>query len=374
MSLDFFRNLSGFTDFFDAAKLRYYAPAPQDWVILIADVEDSTKAIETGRYKEVNMVGAACITAVVNTLRDISIPYVFGGDGATILVPASHKQAALTALHAIKTMARQAYDLGLRVGAVEVSEVTRRGKSMLVGKYVMSTGASLAMFKGGGTQLAEQLVKSGSFVAEGNGAADAAMTEGLSCRWQPIRPENEVIISLLVLETDAGHSAHIYQDITQFLSDTLKGPANPVHLSTMRYGWPGMKHLRSARIVWQAGKSAWNYGAITLLFNMLNRFNIILKSFDVTRYRMDMVANSDFRKFDDMLRMVVDCSKAQAQAIATYLENLRAGGLVRYGMHLSDTALMTCFVSNTQSDGHVHFIDGGDGGYAMAAQQLKSQM
>ncbi len=32
---------------------------------------------------------------------------------------------------------------------------------------------------------------------------------------------------------------------------------------------------------------------------------------------------------------------------------------------------MTCFVKNQQN--HIHFIDGGDGGYAMAARMLKEK-
>jgi len=35
---------------------------------------------------------------------------------------------------------------------------------------------------------------------------------------------------------------------------------------------------------------------------------------------------------------------------------------------------MTCFVLSTNSDEHIHFIDGNDGGYALAAKQLKQQL
>ena len=35
---------------------------------------------------------------------------------------------------------------------------------------------------------------------------------------------------------------------------------------------------------------------------------------------------------------------------------------------------MTCYVPSFSDGKHVHFIDGGDGGYAIAAKQLKQQM
>ncbi len=59
---------------------------PDDWVIVIGDIEGSTEQVE-GRYKSVNLVGAAVIAAVLNALPDLDIPFVFGGDGAALVVP-----------------------------------------------------------------------------------------------------------------------------------------------------------------------------------------------------------------------------------------------------------------------------------------------
>jgi tRNA A22 N-methylase len=43
-------------------------------------------------------------------------------------------------------------------------------------------------------------------------------------------------------------------------------------------------------------------------------------------------------------------------------------------MHLSDHAVMTCLVVSPTDGQHVHFVDGGDGGYTQAATQLKAQL
>lgn len=40
----------------------------------------------------------------------------------------------------------------------------------------------------------------------------------------------------------------------------------------------------------------------------------------------------------------------------------------------SKESLVTCFVQSTDPGEHIHFVDGGDGGYAMAAKQLKTQI
>jgi hypothetical protein len=43
-------------------------------------------------------------------------------------------------------------------------------------------------------------------------------------------------------------------------------------------------------------------------------------------------------------------------------------------MHVADAALMTCLVFDLAESRHLHFIDGGDGGFAMAARELKRQL
>lgn len=44
-----------------------------------------------------------------------------------------------------------------------------------------------------------------------------------------------------------------------------------------------------------------------------------------------------------------------------------------YGFHVSDRALMTCLVYEEQGR-HIAFIDGADGGYALAAKVLKEKL
>ena len=84
-----------------------------------------------------------------------------------------------------------------------------------------------------------------------------------------------------------------------------------------------------------------------------------------------LIENSDFRKFDDSLRMVLDCTPELAAEIEGYLKTEAAKGVVRYGAHRQDAAMMTCFTPSPVNPNHVHFIDGAQGGYALAATALK---
>jgi hypothetical protein len=72
--------------------------------------------------------------------------------------------------------------------------------------------------------------------------------------------------------------------------------------------------------------------------------------------------------------LVLDVSETQAERIARYLESEQDAGRLVYGAHLADTALMTCLVFSLERSQHLHFIDGSDGGFAMAAQAFKSRL
>jgi DUF3095 family protein len=89
------------------------------------------------------------------------------------------------------------------------------------------------------------------------------------------------------------------------------------------------------------------------------------------KYTREVVENSDFRKFDDSLRMVLDCSPELAANIDDCLKAAAAKGVVRYGSHRQQAAMMTCFTPSPSRPSHVHFIDGAQGGYALAAAALK---
>jgi len=85
------------------------------------------------------------------------------------------------------------------------------------------------------------------------------------------------------------------------------------------------------------------------------------------------VHNNDFRKFDETLRMVLDVSDHELSRVSAMLEAERGQGTLAYGTHRAGAALITCLVKSYHGE-HLHFVDGADGGYALAAKQLKQQL
>ncbi|WP_456672193.1 DUF3095 family protein [Bradyrhizobium sp. LM2.9] len=67
----FYEALVPFDFFDDVVRRDRYRPLPDDWIIAVTDVSQSTEAIEQGRYREVNTAGAAVLAAVSNALPDL---------------------------------------------------------------------------------------------------------------------------------------------------------------------------------------------------------------------------------------------------------------------------------------------------------------
>lgn len=110
----------------------------------------------------------------------------------------------------------------------------------------------------------------------------------------------------------------------------------------------------------------------TLIAYLIVRFGIKVGEFVPQTYVQEVVENSDFRKYDDGLRMILDCTPELERALEQRLVAASAAKIVRYGLHRQDAAMMTCFTPSLLRKDHVHFIDGARGGYASAAIALKA--
>jgi hypothetical protein len=108
------------------------------------------------------------------------------------------------------------------------------------------------------------------------------------------------------------------------------------------------------------------------IYYLIMRYGIRVGSFVPAIYLKQVLVNSDFRKFDDGLRMTLDCTLELADTIERRLVVAASAGTACYGLHRQDAALMTCFTPSPTHSDHVHFIDGARGGYSTAATALKA--
>jgi hypothetical protein len=156
----FYRQLNAIEHFVDVADLSLYTQVPDDWSVIITDVQGSTRAIEAGRYKDVNSLGVASIVAVRNALPGVDIPFVFGGDGATLLCPTALLPGVEVALRGLQDLATSAFELGMRAGIVSVGELRESAATRCWWRASARVEhVALAMFAGGALAEAERLVK-----------------------------------------------------------------------------------------------------------------------------------------------------------------------------------------------------------------------
>ncbi|WP_457302306.1 DUF3095 domain-containing protein, partial [Phyllobacterium sp. P5_D12] len=372
---EFFDSLSVFEAFEDVADMRNYRPLPDDWCLALADIVQSTRAIEQGRYKAVNMAGASVISALLNALCNHSYPFVFGGDGALVALPASAVDQAKPALAAVQAWVLDVLQLHLRAAIVPMTDIRSAGLDVRVARHKVSRDVAYAMFAGGGASWAESQMKAGNYKVDPAQTGTMPDLHGLSCRWDPIETRNGEIVSIIAVPGRTGPS-ELFQSVVSDLitiasqqdraSHPIPSEGPPIHFTTQGIateararqskGW-GLRH-RIAIL-----------GEICMAIT-LDRMGLKVGAFDPKKYKREVARNSDFRKFEDGLKMTIDIDADQLSRIETLLENAADAGTCKFGLHRQQSALMTCFVPTPLAPGHMHFIDGAAGGYAVAASKL----
>ncbi len=364
---------SGFASLMDPAL---YTSLPDDWVVGTADIVDSTGAIAAQRYKAVNMAGASVIAAIANALQGRDFPFVFGGDGASFAVSPRDREAASTAMAAAAAWAGDELDLTLRIALVPVTAIRGHGLDVRIARFAPSPHVRYAMFAGGGLGWAEAAMKRGEFAVDVAPPGTLPDLTGLSCRFETMPATHGVILTLLVLPaTDAtspGYRALVERVVA--LTERSPDAGRPVPSQGPGLRWPPAGFELEARTVRGGSLLVRRVGvlAYTLFAYVVMRFGISVGGFVPQTYLAQVVENSDFRKYDDGLRMILDCAPDLADALEQTLAAAAEAGVAHYGALRQDAAMMTCFTPSATRSDHVHFIDGAGGGYAAAAMALKA--
>jgi hypothetical protein len=199
---------------------------------------------------------------------------------------------------------------------------------------------------------------------------------GLSCRFEEIPSVRGLILSVLVVPASGADPLAFRKLIEDVIALVERSPdaGRPVPPGGPAIRWPPSGAELEARAT--RGGSLLRRRAFVLangLFAYLvMRFGISVGGFVPKTYVQQVVENSDFRKYDDGLRMILDCTPELENALAQRLAAAASAGIIRYGLHRQDAAMMTCFTPSALRSDHVHFIDGARGGYASAATALKA--
>lgn len=376
---NFYQEIPVFRDFGGSIDPQNFVKVPKDWQIVITDVVMSTVAIQNGQYKSVNAVGAAVISAILNLDETLDLPFIFGGDGATLLIPSKLTDKTIEALQGVQNIAKN-LSLDLRASIVPVSGIYDQKAILEIGRHQISSRYKQAVFGGNGFDLAEKMIKNPEtrhlFEVTKN-PQTVANIQGFSCRWQPILSRFGETISLIIKiknPRQVEFYSQILAKITQIYGDSkdyhpinsqnLKLSISPSELQIEEKSFNTKSSISGrfgniARLVFEGF-----YGTI------FDKANLTMS---LTDKKQNIIQSTDYRKFDGSLKMIMSGTSKQRLILTQFLDELYQNNKIFYGIHTSDSALLTCLVFEGTNK-EMHFVDGNHGGYALAAKNLKAQI
>lgn len=349
---------------------------PGNWHVLITDVKNSTKATQDGLHETVNLVATGSIVAVLNIAykADITVPFFFGGDGATFIIPASILEASIHALQLHRENTKNTFNLDLRVGHVPVTEIYEQGYELNISKLRTSEVFAIPVLLGDGLLFAEKKIKEPDYLfAELPHSNEELDLSGMQCRWDRIKPphHNQEVVSLLVIAAKGVKQSVVFKKVMDHIDEIYGEPQTrkPISVSKLKLKTTLAKIGLEMRTRMGGFKPI--YLITTLIKTSLGPFYFRTKQ--GKNYLMRLVDMSDTLVIDGKINTVISGTSAQREKLEAALKEIENAGEIIYGLYVSSESVMSCYVRN-MNDKHVHFVDGAEGGYTKAAGVLKQKI
>ena len=360
----------------------HFRDVPPDWFVIISDVKNSTEAVNAGRHNDVNLVAAGSLVVALNIAKskNIQIPFFFGGDGGTLLVPGQLLNEILIglSLHNVNTIKN--FGLELHIGSRQVKDILSAGHFIKLAKVEFGSGLNKAIVVGDGIKVAEHLIKQSE--KEKNNIAenlDELNLTGLECRWDRIKPPNEEneIVCYLIESVNPLEQFEVYRSVLLKL-DEIYGSIetrSPLSLDRLKL----LLNFQKIRKEMLAKYGRWkaNYFTFSFLKTIIGkfffRFNLNFKNLSGREYLSQLISNADTLVIDGRINTIISGKMDKRIKLLNFLSEQEKKGALIYGYHISKESVMTCYIENRNAK-HIHFVDGADGGYTEAAKKLKLKL
>lgn len=346
---------------------------PADWHIIITDIKNSTAAVANGLHETVNLVATGSIVTVLNIAykAKLTVPFFFGGDGATFIVPPAVIDEVICGLQKFQSSTRTNFDLELRVGTIPVSVVYANGEDLRISKFKSSAILSIPVVLGNGLSYAEKIIKGEDYLLSNVAAEDLELDlSGMQCRWDKIGPPQDhfEVVTLLVVADKAAKQAQVFSKVILLLDKIYGAPENrqPISVSKLRL------KTTFSRIEMEMRARIGHFKAFKMVYTW---FTYLLGYLYFTTrkgkdYLVRLVHMSDTLVIDGRINTVISGTEKQRLLLEKSLTELETAGEIKFGLCVSKESVMSCYVRDLQDD-HIHFVDGAEGGYTNAAGMLK---
>jgi hypothetical protein len=353
-----------------------FKEVPIDWCVIITDIKNSTSAVNSGLHENVNLIATGSIVTVLNIAfkANISVPFFFGGDGATFIVPPRIVDDVMKSLLKYRDNTLQNFNLDLRAGIVAVDEIYKKGHTLKISRFSSSETFSIPIILGDGLAYAEQIIKGDDYLLSGhNTASDEIDLSGMQCRWDKIEPpeNSEEVVTLIVIAQNCEKQAGVFSKVIRHL-DQVYGSAEkrqPISVSKLIFRTSfnslgqEMKHRFGKIKIFELIKS-W----------LINIYGYIyFRTQSGKKYLKQLVEMSDTLVIDGRINTVITGTEKQRLTLQNELNKLEKDGEILYALYVSGESIMSCYVRDLEDD-HIHFVDGAEGGYTQAAGILKQKI
>lgn len=366
------------TQIFEASN---FCDVPSSWHIIIADVKNSTEAVNDGRHNDVNLVAAGSLIVGLNIARNhtIDIPFFFGGDGGTMLVPAEILAEVIAGLKTHNQNSTKNFGLAMHIGSIPVNEITGAGHHVKIAKVQFGKDFNKAIVLGDGLQIAENLIKQSLPETDTKADVTELNLSGLECRWNRIQPplqENE-IVCYLIEANDPLKQIEVYHNVLIKIDEIygsieMRNPLSPDRLKLLlnfdkikkellvKYGRLKLNNFMKAYIN-------------TFIGRLYFRYNWKVNNLRGKEYLDQIISNADTLTIDGRINTIITGKMDKRIQFIEYLKDQENKGELIFGHHISKESVMTCYIENRNSK-HIHFVDGADGGYTEAAKEFKNKL
>lgn len=349
---------------------------PVNWHVVITDVKNSTAAVQEGLHETINLVATGSIVAVLNIAykANLTVPFFFGGDGATFIIPATILDAAMQALHLHRENTKTNFKLDLRVGHVPVAEIYEQEHVLNISKFRTAVLFDIPVLLGDGLMYAEKKIKGPDYKFAAMVATNEELDlSGMQCRWDRIKPPENYfeVVSLLVIAREGVKQSMVFKKVMDNIDAIYGTPQTRTPISI------GKLKLKAtlAKIGMEMRARMGGFRPFYLLTNwiktLLGYFYFKTKKGKV--YLHNLVDMSDTLVIDGKINTVISGTAQQRELLEAALSKIEGDGEIFYGLHVSKESVMSCYVRN-MNDRHIHFVDGAGGGYTNAAGIIKQKI
>ena len=352
-----------------------FVSVPADWVLVVLDIEKSTQAVRYKMHRDINRIAAESIMVVLNEIKSlnqkIEIPFFFGGDGASFIIPKVFLQQIRLVLDDFRYHIFTDYFLNLRIGFVHMEEIYKRGNILKIARLSYHGQFTIPIVLGDGLRVGDSIIKSQYSDERDEPHFEMFVdTDGATELWRNIRfrKSKKRVLCFLISVRNMSKQAEIFADIHR--------------KTTSIFGEFGERTVITSRQLKRKDTLTKLYLHHLKSFNSFYLERIVVKIFRKFYFRW-------FRRGIDFAETLSKCilpslydgtyddiligSKEQIASFISHLQMLENRQQIYFGSSMSDKAIIKCSLK-TGIDQTVYLLDGGEGGYTAASKVLKPKI